>query len=115
MFGIECDSINLNIQLILVCFYQISVRFPNGDIGLGSIRWLDRHYNIAIVDVQCKVVLTTAKLRPVDDSLEIFADDSFDYSKRRFHRIYPGDKVVILGRAYEEPPYQAIAFSGEYW
>ncbi|KAJ3688994.1 hypothetical protein LUZ61_018158 [Rhynchospora tenuis] len=94
---------------------EISVRLANGEAVSGSVRYFNRYYNIALIEIHSKVQLRVAELRPLDDSVDVSQDDGPScYLDHEYRKIYPGDRLTIVGRAFQ-PPFQAVAFTVEYF
>ncbi|XP_058216101.1 putative protease Do-like 14 isoform X2 [Rhododendron vialii] len=91
---------------------KVDVYLSDGTLLDGQVYACDFHYNLALVKIESGALLQPANLRNLDDSISIHpceiqsgtSSESFQLHPNSdlFH-LCPGDKVVALGRYFEEP------------
>ncbi|GAB4836318.1 hypothetical protein Ancab_001233 [Ancistrocladus abbreviatus] len=86
--------------------HKVKVYLADGNLCEGQIHGFDCHYNVAVVKIISEVLLPTALLRHLDDSIPLNLEELGDSKPFRLladncsnlFNIHPGDKVVALGR-----------------
>lgn len=101
---------------------QVEVYLSDGTLLDGQVYACDFHYNLALVKIESGALLQPASLRNLDDSISIHpceiqsgtGSESFQLRPHSdlFH-LCPGDKVVALGRYFEEP-HEIMAAPGKF-
>ncbi|KAL6511275.1 hypothetical protein OROHE_020499 [Orobanche hederae] len=101
---------------------EIDVYLSSGKLYEGQVLTYDFYYNIAIINVKSDALLSTAKIRCVDDSLAIDSNTSVLVDANlRLHgdqetgstryNLFPGELVIALAR-YSEAPHEIMASPG---
>ncbi|KAI8556130.1 hypothetical protein RHMOL_Rhmol05G0228000 [Rhododendron molle] len=101
---------------------KVDVYLSDGTLLDGQVYACDFHYNLALVKIESDALLQPASLRNLDDSISIHpceiqsgtGSESFQLRPHSdlFH-LCPGDKVVALGRYFEEP-HEIMAAPGKF-
>ncbi|XP_045805579.1 putative protease Do-like 14 [Trifolium pratense] len=95
---------------------KVMIYLYDGGSYQGEVRAYDFHYNIAWIQFRSHSSLATAKLRLVDDYINVNPDEekSFDLRPQSSHfNFVPGHPIVAVGR-YFAKPFDVMAAPGEF-
>lgn len=118
----------MNVNFDILILLQIRVYMAGGTLFKGKLLAVDFHYNIAIIKINSNVPLPTSTVRLIDNSValdpgnrgcieelnlsEFAGRQDSAISSNRFS-LYPGTKLLALGRFYADS-YDMMAAHGEF-
>ncbi|WOG82754.1 hypothetical protein DCAR_0101922 [Daucus carota subsp. sativus] len=93
---------------------MINVYLSSGKLYEGKVLTYDFYYNIAIISIKSDALLSTAKMRCVDDSIAIDSNTSMldgaisllhgdEETVSTRYNLFPGKLVIALARNFEAP------------
>ena len=106
----------------MIMLLQIDVYLSSGKLCEGQVLTYDFYYNIAIINVKSDALLSTAKIRCVDDNLAIDSNTSVlaganlllhgdEETGSTRYNLFPGELVIALAR-HCEAPHEIMASPG---
>ena len=98
----------------MIVLFQIDVYLSSGKLYEGKVLTYDFYYNIAIISIKSDALLSTAKMRCVDDSIAIDSNTSMldgaisllhgdEETVSTRYNLFPGKLVIALARNFEAP------------
>ena len=113
---IRCPTEEEEMEDSLANSLKVMICLHDGGSYEGELHAYDFHYNIAWIRFQSNSSLVTARLRQVDDYININLTEeksSFLRPHSSHFNIVPGDAIVAVGR-YFSKPFDLMAAPGEF-